>query len=139
MEVISRKDARQKGLRRYFTGKPCKHGHLTHRSVSCAICAACERDRQNAKRKRNPEKEKALCKAWAKRNPEKYIAHAHRWKKNNPEKARDNERQNSKLRRYRKAAQATPKSGAALGLAEALEIFKAQDNAFDFCEDLLRE
>jgi len=41
MEIISCKDAKAKGLKRYFTGKPCKRGHVAERHVTggCIICA----------------------------------------------------------------------------------------------------
>ena len=42
MEVITRKQAQEQGLARYFTGKPCKSGHLCERLVNggCAECRA---------------------------------------------------------------------------------------------------
>lgn len=39
-EIISRKDALAKGLKRYFTGKPCKYGHISERRIS-SDCIAC--------------------------------------------------------------------------------------------------
>ena len=33
MEMISAKAARAKGLKYYYTGKPCKHGHVSERYV----------------------------------------------------------------------------------------------------------
>jgi len=43
MQVISRAEAKAKGLKRYFTGKPCKHGHVAERVVVNATCVECER------------------------------------------------------------------------------------------------
>ena len=43
MQIISRAEAKAKGLRFYFTGKPCKHGHVTKRAVFNATCVECER------------------------------------------------------------------------------------------------
>jgi hypothetical protein len=39
-EIISRKDAIAAGLSRYFTGEPCKHGHMAERRLSghCIPC-----------------------------------------------------------------------------------------------------
>lgn len=34
--------AREKGLKRYFTGKPCKNGHIAERLVRGATCVACK-------------------------------------------------------------------------------------------------
>lgn len=33
MEIITRIDAAKRGLKRYYTGKPCKHGHDSERWV----------------------------------------------------------------------------------------------------------
>jgi len=41
MEIISRKEAKDKGLLRYFTGKPCPHGHIAERYVSVGGCVEC--------------------------------------------------------------------------------------------------
>ena len=43
MQIISRAEAKAKGLKRYFTGKPCKHGHVAPRRVFNATCVECER------------------------------------------------------------------------------------------------
>lgn len=36
--IISRADARAASLKRYFTGKPCKNGHVAERFVDCRCC-----------------------------------------------------------------------------------------------------
>jgi hypothetical protein len=36
-EIISRKEAKAAGLTRYFTGKPCKRGHVVERRVDTGI------------------------------------------------------------------------------------------------------
>lgn len=41
--VISRDEAFRTGLKTYFTGKPCKHGHLAPRYTSTGACAECAR------------------------------------------------------------------------------------------------
>jgi hypothetical protein len=41
MELISKKEALSKGLKRYFTGKPCRHGHVCERFVSDGNCKQC--------------------------------------------------------------------------------------------------
>lgn len=38
MEIISRADAKAQGLTRYFTGKPCKHGHVSERIIAGQCC-----------------------------------------------------------------------------------------------------
>ncbi|MBC5790661.1 hypothetical protein [Providencia sp. JUb39] len=41
MKVISRKEAAVKGLSRFYTGKPCVHGHVAERFVSNGVCVEC--------------------------------------------------------------------------------------------------
>lgn len=43
MEIIPSSDARARGLKLYFTGKPCKRGHITARRVSTLQCTECVR------------------------------------------------------------------------------------------------
>ena len=44
-EIISRKEALKKGLKRYFTGEPCKYGHIDERGVNSG-CITCGRERE---------------------------------------------------------------------------------------------
>jgi hypothetical protein len=44
IEIISRKDAQEQGLDRYFTGKACKHGHTSQRYTSNAKCVECKQN-----------------------------------------------------------------------------------------------
>lgn len=48
MEIISCKDAKKKGLKRYFTGKPCKHGHISERFVASNACLKCREIQRNS-------------------------------------------------------------------------------------------
>ena len=41
VHIISRKDAKAQGLMFYFTGKPCKHGHIDKRYVGDCNCFKC--------------------------------------------------------------------------------------------------
>lgn len=47
-EIISRKEAKARGLKRYFTGKQCHRGHLAERYVSVAACCECQIDVRRA-------------------------------------------------------------------------------------------
>jgi hypothetical protein len=54
MKIITRSEARALGLKRYFTGKPCKHGHVAERNVS-GNCTECLRENCFKWRARNPD------------------------------------------------------------------------------------
>lgn len=40
-DIISRRDAHAQGLKKFYTGKPCVHGHLSERYTSCGNCIKC--------------------------------------------------------------------------------------------------
>lgn len=41
MKIILRAEAIKLGLKKYFTGKPCKHGHVAERYTGVRICIEC--------------------------------------------------------------------------------------------------
>jgi transcriptional regulator with XRE-family HTH domain len=42
-EIITRQQARDRGLRKYMTGRPCKHGHISERRTDTGNCIECQR------------------------------------------------------------------------------------------------
>jgi len=42
-KIISRAEAREQGLKKYYTGKPCKHGHIAERITINGLCYICSR------------------------------------------------------------------------------------------------
>lgn len=48
--LISRADAKGAGLTRFFTGVPCKHGHVCERRVNNTSCVECHRLTRNQAR-----------------------------------------------------------------------------------------
>lgn len=69
--VLTRKQAKELGLSKFFNGVPCKHGHIGYRQTSKGECIQCKRIWQN----NNPEKRRA-------------------WHDNNRERLRKNRRLN---------------------------------------------
>lgn len=53
--LISRQEAKRLGLKHYFTGKPCKRGHVTLRYVKSIACAECLKINLRAVRARLPD------------------------------------------------------------------------------------
>lgn len=43
-EIVLRSQARQQGLKHYFTGLPCVRGHIDYRFTSIGKCMACTRE-----------------------------------------------------------------------------------------------
>ena len=44
-ELISRQEARERGLKHYFTGQPCPRGHIDYRFTSVGTCKSCAREK----------------------------------------------------------------------------------------------
>lgn len=86
MEIIRRKDAIERGLDRYFTGKPCKRGHLCFRYVSSNGCSQCVKDHHSVWRVKNKDKMAAKEKRWRENNSQKIKKLREKWAANNPEK-----------------------------------------------------
>jgi hypothetical protein len=70
-EIISRDEAKEQGLKRYFTGEACKHGHFSSFYVKTQKCCECERLRAREYYERNAEKRREYSKQYRKDNPEK--------------------------------------------------------------------
>jgi hypothetical protein len=54
--IISREQAKALGLKHYFTGRPCLHGHIAERSVRTGRCLECGRARSAKWKAANPER-----------------------------------------------------------------------------------
>ena len=81
------------GQTRYFTGKPCKYGHVAERLVSTKTCVACkaQRERNRPVRKLSPtqiKRRNQLAREARARNPDKFKEmgrknyHLHKSKRN---------------------------------------------------------
>ena len=108
MEIISRKEAKSRGLSLYYTGETCKHGHIDQRRVDSCACLTClklkreeyfpqyyednkeklqqanrDRYRENSEyhhnyRKDNMDRYKEYRRAYAKENPDIFRAANHK-------------------------------------------------------------
>lgn len=85
MNVISKSEARAQGLRRFFTGRPCKHGHLSERETRTSRCVECRRVHGVAEHRRyyvaHKERLNAISRAYYANLPEdKKRAAQERWR-----------------------------------------------------------
>jgi hypothetical protein len=65
------KDARDLGLKRYFTGQPCNRGHISERLVSNMGCLVCSAEKRARHRMDHPEIWKRSQAIWAAKHPDK--------------------------------------------------------------------
>ena len=89
MELVTRAEAKTRGITRYFTGKQCKYGHVSERTTSDGQCIACHKIRQN---KRNIEIGRPRRREWRKNNPEAARAGYRKQYYANIEKTRERQR-----------------------------------------------
>ena len=73
-EIITRKEAIERGLKRYFIGAPCPNGHISIRNTENYTCRKCHRDliKKRIKNGKLTEKEIASKKEERKRYYKKY-------------------------------------------------------------------
>jgi hypothetical protein len=65
MELISKEEAKEKGLKNYYPGILCSKGHLDYRFVSSNTCKACNREYiKNRKNIRAPSGNSWYYKPW---------------------------------------------------------------------------
>lgn len=101
LEVITRSVAREQGLTHYFTGKPCKWGHVAGRSVSTKNCCACELERGRRRREKNRATYNENSRRLYKANPDRFRERARQWREKNLEKSREKVRQWQETNRER--------------------------------------
>lgn len=77
--VISRAEAKAQGLKRYFTGEPCVHGHVAERFAQGGGCVECNRLKAYVRYKEDPEKSKEAVRNRYRENPEKWKASSKKW------------------------------------------------------------
>src|SRR5690554_4653718 len=114
MDIISKKEAKERGLKRYFTGVPCNRGHISERRVSNGICVKCAQILKKEWYFKNPgaaAREKMNC---VQKNPEKYKNIAKKWRERNREKDAESSRnyyhknKEARLRRHREWVKRNP-------------------------------
>jgi 5-methylcytosine-specific restriction endonuclease McrA len=81
------------GERHYFTGVPCKHGHVAKRRTSTGACVECHaellRERYKAgKDRKAPERVAQFQRKWRKAHPERVAQSQRKWRAANGEKIR---------------------------------------------------
>lgn len=79
---------------RFFTGKPCKRGHIAYRLASSGACCECQREANAERYRRNPAAVRARVQAHREAFPEKVVEQHRNWRAAHieQERARDKQR-----------------------------------------------
>lgn len=131
-QVVTRKEAKAQGLKRYYTGKACPHGHYSERFVSTGQCLECLRVHCREQYWADPEYACWRSKQWAIKNPERYKSRArenywanpdhHRRKSNEWKRRNRNYLRDYKRWRYHSTVQGNWKFNAAVLSKERLKL-----------------
>lgn len=160
-EIISRQYAIAENLRHYFTGKPCKYGHISKRYVSTNKCVDCnylsgkewkkdniERSRylsRESKKRAGKEKSAAWKKSWDERNKEHKRAYKAKWYKNNKEHCLNYTKEKKKNNRLFYTALENKRRALKKGVSTSLDytkedvlfLLKIQKNLCLYCKEKL--
>ncbi len=86
--MVSYKEAIQQGLPKYFTGKPCKHGHISERRISGRCCISCADNTAKEWAKTNIKRSKEIRFNWDNANRIKTAKRVSEYRLANPEKVK---------------------------------------------------
>jgi len=96
--------AKAAGKTMYFTGRPCKHGHVAQRQTASGACLECCKKTQHQNLKRRLAENPNLYKDKYAKDPEKYRQKAAQYRADNPEKNRQSYLNSMRKRKPQKAA-----------------------------------
>jgi hypothetical protein len=72
MEIITRQEAIAQGLRHYFTGEPCRRGHIAPKRTTGG-CLVCQKEAMKRWKEKNGDKYRAQIKALYEKNRDRYL------------------------------------------------------------------
>ena len=97
----TRAAAKAAGTKFYFTGKPCKRGHMVLRYTSVGSCSECVSEHGRRWAEQNPTATRERSQRWAEQNPTALRERGRRWAAQNPTATRaKNRRANIKARGF---------------------------------------
>ena len=149
--IVTRKEAKSLGLRRYFTGAPCVKGHIAERHTTDKTCIECKRERASlpknraskARREARPKhktRRAANMRRLREQDPEGYRARQNAWMKLNIGRVRRYSRDwNKRNKLYRRAQQAARRSNeGSYSSNDVLDIYRKQKGRCAACGVKLR-
>ncbi len=145
--VPERAAAKLAGERHYFTGIPCRNGHIAKRYTSSGMCFICDAERHarwhavhpgigaewaKTLRAKDPTGHREAVKRWAQKNPDKTLASKQRWMERHPELSR--QRAIAYVSAYRSRREA---NGGSFTPEDILELHRKQHGRCASCHKKL--
>lgn len=145
MEIVTRDEALARGLKRYFTGKPCKHGHVAERHSADGACYECRGKINAASYRRHRESRISTVMKRYYENPTAHIERITEWANENRDRVRNNHRSWShknpdKVYENTRNQQARRRGAVGSHTQEDIEeIRRMQHNGCAYCQEILGE
>jgi 5-methylcytosine-specific restriction endonuclease McrA len=86
---MTRDEALAAGLNRFFTGVPCRNGHVCERIASTNKCVECHKANKRRYDTAHPDRKRQRSRNWQSRNREKVRETNRLWAAANPDKVRE--------------------------------------------------
>ncbi len=83
-QIVTKQQAISLGATRYFTGKSCKHGHISERMLSNRSCVTCSQVKREEYRVSHLKEESDRKNTWVAANRTQVNEQKSRWKRENP-------------------------------------------------------
>lgn len=96
MKILTKKQAQEQALDSYYTGKPCKRGHLAERFTRNGTCKDCHNIQVKSWQSSNRDKVNAAKYKWREENREEYLASRKEYYLKNIDKERERQRKYEK-------------------------------------------
>lgn len=99
-----REIAKLEGRKTFFTGVPCRNGHVCEKYTSTAGCVQCALDRAKERKERKTCEINQYLKQYYQENKDKHAENRKRWKSENPEKVKASNAQYRNRSKHKAAA-----------------------------------
>ena len=96
--------AKKAGMKQYFTGRPCKQGHVAYRCTANGTCNECASIKQKTKLEKKLLQDPDYYKKKYAENPNYYRQKSAKYRAENPEKTRQSYLNSIRKRKPQKAA-----------------------------------
>lgn len=101
MKIISRQEAKNLELTHYYTGKTCKHGHMSYRYVNDGKCSECVKNRVVKWNTNNKDRKRSTDKAYYENNKSEILQRVSEYRVTNSEVIKRKLREYTKTEKHR--------------------------------------
>ncbi len=139
MDIITRAEAKSKGLATYYTAVLCKQGHDSPKFTINYTCVACHEDRQRTSYQSNSEAIRAKRVERYNNDPETAAAKTRAWSRNNPDKVKERHRRDYSINKEAYKSRAAKRRAQAISRgtytsADVLRQHTIQNRLCYYCD-----